>query len=1155
MTKQEAFDEINKLQDMYVDNLSKLINDPDFSYMTKINFTSATGTGKTKMMAKLINKHPNFYFIVTTLSRGQLHLQVRESLEKDCKQNNFSVYGCADYKINSKLQANDIIGKIPKETKCIWLRDEGHIRTSRFDDLLIKYCHKIVNFSATNMHNDIRCNFTQTMMLRTVNQTTGTPEDAIKKLLEIKNAHKNVKHYNPCAIFRCVNGNKELNNIIIDLCKKHNLKYIDITQDEFLMADLCRDDNEYDVIINKFKIIEGIDIRRAHVLYMDNCPSNNATTIQVIGRCRRNALLYRNDIDILRPENANLLKNTRECYVYYNVEKMNIETDQYGELQYHFCNHISCEELKTGTTIEVVNGQLPNGLYVIELENRTGKFEIVKDKNTGFNIVLHRQIDFYNTITEHFDNNYIYIVGIKCKKIHIKNIENFSLKTGAELRKQQKRLWPSFKTNTGEKKWDNFLDRYYYEICPIIEKHDIPHSFQSEIIQEFKKQLTTFNKQVIVPYITGYTLDTLEKPNYDINFMKNYIRDFVKKQQDEDSKYFCEIIKNLKDRKIKFSAFSYKLGEVCSDLEIVFLQYFCIKKKEQGVSYFDLFESFNEKICYIDKYLYSRDMWFSLKHKEDKDFSVILKDTFCDISVEKMEEEIRDFKEKAIKSNKNKDFCNMLSVLLGDGFCHPSTKQPCNDEIYKKLREALGKKDLITVGYFLVMQKKNKKTNKYIKNKVYELYQLLYNFYCIKDASFDDVSYNILSKNCLPILSSFEMDEFTVKTKINGDIRTTVSDVSDYFYAIKNKLKKICVSTNIYLDSSLITLSIINTIENTYQKLCNGVIPCVQFDCSDLLEDVKEEEMCLMHGCYRFNCYSEPLKIEIPQSILKKIKSANYYLTYTKTTNDKESATIGPDLMHQIKKDNGNVVWTESRSVSSKIGNHNKLNSFISIRYENELKQAKEQLFKGKNDFKLDKKCNSVIGYCVEYYSKYLLYGESYLEEYIEQAKKETKIKEISDAIIVRACFLRYRENMLRCFGSGVSKIIRGISASQLIKEKYSYFVSLVIELGKKTATFVKKTLYESREIKNNIDDNLSIRHIAGRADYITTDTILDVKVRNNIDENCVRQVLAYHYLSTKRSDLNIKRVIVYDAVSDKAVIIDISPENIARNSTSTNSD
>ena len=59
-------------------------------------------------------------------------------------------------------------------------------------------------------------------------------------------------------------------------------------------------------------------------------------------------------------------------------------------------------------------------------------------------------------------------------------------------------------------------------------------------------------------------------------------------------------------------------------------------------------------------------------------------------------------------------------------------------------------------------------------------------------------------------------------------------------------------------------------------------------------------------------------------------------------------------------------------------------------------------------------------------------------------------------------------------------------------------------------------------------------------ADYITANTILDVKVRNYIDEKCIRQVLAYHYLSTKRSDLNIKRVIVYDATSDRAVEVNI---------------
>lgn len=78
---------------------------------------------------------------------------------------------------------------------------------------------------------------------------------------------------------------------------------------------------------------------------------------------------------------------------------------------------------------------------------------------------------------------------------------------------------------------------------------------------------------------------------------------------------------------------------------------------------------------------------------------------------------------------------------------------------------------------------------------------------------------------------------------------------------------------------------------------------------------------------------------------------------------------------------------------------------------------------------------------------------------------------------------------------------------------------------------------------KDAFDPNLSVRHITGLADYITEDTILDVKVRNNIDEKSVRQVLAYHYLSTKRSDLHIRRVIVYDATSDKAVVVNINDQ------------
>ena len=89
--------------------------------------------------------------------------------------------------------------------------------------------------------------------------------------------------------------------------------------------------------------------------------------------------------------------------------------------------------------------------------------------------------------------------------------------------------------------------------------------------------------------------------------------------------------------------------------------------------------------------------------------------------------------------------------------------------------------------------------------------------------------------------------------------------------------------------------------------------------------------------------------------------------------------------------------------------------------------------------------------------------------------------------------------------------------------------------------------LYSERKAINNVDPNLSIQHINGLADYITEDTILDVKVRNNIDERCIRQVLAYHYLSTKRSDLHINRLIIYDATSDRAVTIMISADNLVK--------
>ena len=192
MNRDEAFAEINRTQDYYIDKLADMIKDNGYTMLKTINFTSDTGTGKTKMMGKLINKFPDYYFIITTLSKSQLYQQTERSLAKDCPQKNYErwrVYGTASFKSNSRLQADDIIRAIPqdKKDKVIWLRDEGHIATNKFDEVLLDtketseltpdeaktiiegICYAVINISATNsVGTGIKCNFANTMMLRTV---------------------------------------------------------------------------------------------------------------------------------------------------------------------------------------------------------------------------------------------------------------------------------------------------------------------------------------------------------------------------------------------------------------------------------------------------------------------------------------------------------------------------------------------------------------------------------------------------------------------------------------------------------------------------------------------------------------------------------------------------------------------------------------------------------------------------------------------------------------------------------------------------------------------------------------------------------------------------------------------------------------------------
>lgn len=995
MNKSEAFKEINNLQDEYVDELIRLINSSDYDSMKAISFTSATGTGKTKMMSKLIDKLPSYYYIVTTLSKGQLHLQIKESLKNDCTNKKFDVYGCAEYRIDSKLQAEDIIRKIPPFTKCIWLRDEGHIKTNRFEELLSDYCYKVINFSATNTHSDIHCNFIQTMMLRTVNQTTGTPEEAIKKLLEIKEIHKDVQNYNPCAIFRCISGDSVLYERIIDMCEKNGLKHIDITDEEYTMAELCEDNNEYDVIINKFKLVEGIDIRRAHVLYMDSQPKNVTTTIQAIGRCRRNALLYREDIDILAPENDKLLKATRECYVYYNVEKMKITEDNTGELQYAFCNHISCEALKANSTINVINGQLSNGLNIIELTGETGRFDIIVDDKTGFNKVL-PSTDFYNKEIK-IVNSYLYSYH---DKIEIENVSRLPL--------NKTRI-------TYDPQTDRYIDQEvepYYSLLPRQTINNIECEIADNALLTFKdlkKRYTkTFLKRKILKNCLLIIIDKAKVIEYKSDYLKGYIEKYLIEHKNIRQDYFfCNTISFLEKWSITLTSEKGQrqafLRDYCDEYDFLLLKYFSIMWREHGIEESTITKQFERFIKLM---------------------------------------------QNPIISGKRRLF---LFALYDE-----------QNELYNK-----------RIGY--------------------------------------------------PVFSPLTVSSTTTKKAP----KVKDKDIINYFDSIDNFFDG---NQYIFLSFDGVFERLSKHLKSTEDNLKNCIVDAVNYSFDSLFEELNKTEMFLVkNGYYDHNS-------RITQEQLKRLQIRSKYIKFV---NDEESAIIGVDLMKQIKIDD-TVLWTESSAVSSKIESYNKLNLFLSNRYSNELEQAKAQYFKGKNQFDLDKKCNSLIGYCVEYYSKYLLYGETFLGHFIEQAQKEAKTNEVTECIVIRACMQKYKQLMIRSFGTGVAKIIKGIPVEQLIQEKYHYFVNLVVELGTKTANYVKKELYPDGVIADNYDPDLSIRHISGLADYITHDTILDVKVRNHIDESCVRQVLAYHYLSTKRSDLDIKRVIVYDAVSDRSLQISI---------------
>lgn len=954
MTKKQAFKEINETQRFYVGKLVERINEGDADCLKTINFTSPTGTGKTNMMALLCDSIPEAHFIITTLSRGQLNKQVERNMRKLCKTGNFTVYGLCDYKSNSKMTAKDILSLLPEGKDVIWLRDEGHINTNKWQGLLEARCRKIVNFSATNKTSEgIRCNFTNTMMLRTVEQAAGTPEDAIEKLIEVKKAHRSVKGYNPCAIMRCLDDS--LAEEIERLCDRKKLKWIDITGKDCDMEALCRDDCEYDVIINKFKITEGIDIRRAHVLYMTNEPANAATTIQAIGRCRRNALLYRDDVDILAKGNEALLDSTRRCYVYYNVKGMKTDTDENGELCAAFCDRVSCQELKADSEISVKDGQMANGLRIIELDGETGTYRVEEDPATGFN-VINPEGKFYDAETTELTND---------NSIEFEFNNADLARVGMDKIRLSKEFIKGHFGKVERKRFDYSTGKYAVvgiDYVPFrkeslqfrpteAEAMAIAGSFEkkrAEAIASIKAVMEVLSVTPAESFVKGRTA---------------FIPDMTTLRATID----------INPGSVK------RYGETGDPLEFIDSHsHFCRPPLPKGWSRLeDGYKAFGET-----------------KAEATKEAEAMISGMIAALRESLREEECG---ERAF----NSDYLTIDSAfgaeeILGLREERRSCSLPNADAAAKAVLSASGE--------------------------------------------------------YAAIVDVFRKEVW----------KTWVSGFADH------ALKKIRI--------------------HDYQ-----------------LDDP--------------------------------------YFPATRKWNDRESAIVGTDLMKTLRDDSGKAFWTEDRSVASKSAKWCKLTRFIRSRYAKQFEEAKGQLFSGKSDFPFDKKANSCLGYCVEYYSKYLVYGERYLGEWIEKAMAEAGADKPNDMLVVRACMLKYRNLMVRAFGKKVAKLINTVSAQELIRDKYAEFVRTVVELGRKTAEFIRAKMGIAGPLGPGDrlhDPDLSVKHIAALADYIDRDTIIDVKTTGSITEAHVMQVLSYAYLSTKRSDLSIKRAIVYDAVSGRSVEVSV---------------
>lgn len=1055
MTKNKQLKLIEERQNEYVDLLIKLINDRKNNPNKELNFQSQTGTGKSIMIAKLINKLPNLFFIITTLSRGNLKSQLQDSFEAFLHKDNYVLFASQDLTKNTILQANDFIKEI-KETNInhnpiIWIRDEGHIATNNFSALFKDMVELQINVSATNKHiNDIDCNFLDTCMLRTPILNTGTYIDAIKKLIEIKELHKNIKNYNPCMVARVLD--EKLNKEIREYAKLCNLNVIDLNDDTFNMKAICSDDSIYDIIINKMKIVEGVDIRRCHVMYISNKIGTDTTNVQLIGRSRRNALLWRNDIDLFKDISKDLFRETQKSYIYYNYNENVLETDEFGNLQRVCCDLISVEKLKPNINIEVENGRLPNGFRVMELEGKTGTFHINVDTKTGFNIVDNE--DFYNVkdisieeeakyLGELFYNSYI------------------SSDFGSDIKLKSKKTIIDV---VGKNQFIGRLECYYiyiqskdlYAVCRANEHRTLLEVFK-KIGNKFVKYSYSCDKLMKIllaaPFKDFHLHYTLVKNDNNLELdkaknkvetlidkgylIKNYIlqnnifNDFVVYQKNEN--LYCVHFRDNTYRECKI------INNMCN-----YLNKLIINDDNRLINYLNYkYQAKISNVSCIDYYQHKVLIKFLVEYVyEDCERSLIQKQ----------------YKEWFIKYNfLTYDYIKKHNLSV-NSMRTMSNFQELNDYIKKYDQNFIPYKD----------------------DKYFNFIQDLKNSYTYPNSINDFNSLRFIDRRILKNVYNtqtliLDLDEFEKITGINNieidnEIEITISEISnkDYIWAMfsEEEISDHC------------SKKLINYRNRTCAKLNN------LFD------------------------YSEIVKIK----------------------EDKELKIIGNDLTQYSKQLNS---FINDVHISTNIAQYTKLSRFISKKYNSILQEFKGYSKHVNNNF--PKRCNLLLEICVIYYAKYLIYGKKILSYYLKGDSKED---------IINACVEKYKELQRETYGN---TLIKNIRIDELKKDEYQPFCDKVVELASATVSFLKSDLV-SFDSNNILHPALVCDEIIGICDFIDNNTIIDIKCSATINETMIKQILAYYYLSTKRNDLNIKKIIVYDVITNNYVLITTNNMKLYKN-------